>query len=271
MQISKIFFLMTSLHGIFSFEAHSLNLSRRVFTKVLVPMQFGLPLSALGIESEASIPDGSTSKAATANLDTLFEYKFGEEKTKDDEESAIRSGSTTIQVDANKVLFYGGVSSESCFQLQTVLDQLQKEFIMSTVQYNTDHAPAIHLHIQSSGGELLPALYLADFIENMRIPVITYVDSYAASAATILSVSGKKRVMSKNSFILIHQLSTQIQGKFSELSVEMQNLNTFMTQVKDIYLRRTHIKPDELEVLLSTDLWLNATTALALGLVDEVL
>ena len=260
---------MASLHEIFSFEAHSLNLSRRVFTKVLVPMQFGLPLSAFGIESEASIPDGSTSKAAT--VDTLYGYKYGGEKTKDDEESAIRSGSTTIQVDANKVLFYGGVSSESCFQLQTVLDQLQKEFIMSTVQYNTDHAPAIHLHIQSSGGELLPALYLADFIENMRIPVITYVDSYAASAATILSVSGEKRVMSKNSFILIHQLSTQIQGKFSELSVEMQNLNTFMTQVKEIYLRRTHTKPDELEVLLSTDLWLNATTALALGLVDEVL
>ena len=117
----------------------------------------------------------------------------------------------------------------------------------------------------------MPSFYVADVIHTLRVPVYTYIDSFAASAATLLSVVGTKRFMTKNSLVLIHQLSTKISGKYSELGTEMLNLKTIMDNVKTIYLKNTLIQEDELNKLLSTDIWLNASTALELGLVDEVL
>ena len=45
--------------------------------------------------------------------------------------------------------------------------------------------------------------YITDLIEKMETPVNTYVDGYAASAASLISVVGKKRYMTQNSLMLI--------------------------------------------------------------------
>lgn len=44
-----------------------------------------------------------------------------------------------------------------------------------------------------------------------------------------------------------------------------------MGLVNDIYLKKTNLRRRELEKLLVTDIWLNATTALQYGLVDEII
>lgn len=191
------------------------------------------------------------------------------EKSHSSPNTQIETGDAVIAINKNKVLFYGQVSATSCFHLQNVLSELSNE--LSIQEINWGIKPIIHLHIQSNGGELMPTFYVADFIQNMKVPVYTYIDSFAASAATLLSVVGKKRFMTKNSLVLIHQLSTQISGKYKELNTEMSNLQTIMENVKIIYLNNTFIEEEDLNKLLATDVWLNSSSALELGIVDFVL
>ena len=66
---------------------------------------------------------------------------------------------------------------------------------------------------------------MLDLIKNLNNPVHTYVDGFAASAATLLSLSGEKRFMTKNSLMLIHQLSSGFMGKFTEIKDENDNLD----------------------------------------------
>ena len=99
----------------------------------------------------------------------------------------------------------------------------------------------------------------------------TYVDGFAASAATLLSVVGKKRFMTKHSSILIHQLSASASGKFNELKNEVNNYNYFMNFVKNIYLSNSKLDEKTLDSLLYSDIWLDSQFCLDYKLIDKIL
>lgn len=170
----------------------------------------------------------------------------------------------------NSLYFYSQVDEQSSLLLEQRLLALNKHNMNLFDKYQIEKTP-IHLHIQSFGGSLFHTLYLVDLIKNLETPVYTYVDGFAASAATLISTAGKKRFMTKNSLMLIHQLSSGGQGKYSELKDQGENMDMLMNFIVNHYLSNTKIKNNELMEILNRDIWLNSTTCLKYGLVDEVL
>ena len=166
--------------------------------------------------------------------------------------------------------FYGAVTEESCFQLTYALEELNKRAKHQKVIY-PQLTPTISLHIQSGGGSLMPTFYVCDTIKKIETPVDIYVDGFAASAATLISVVGKKRFMTKHSLMLIHQLSGSDSGKFNELQDQMNNMKVMMNIIAEIYLTHTNVTNHTLNYLLQKDLWLDAKTCLSYGLVDEII
>ena len=166
----------------------------------------------------------------------------------------------------NNIYFYSTINQESAFELE------KKIIIMNkiAIENNITDIP-INLHIQSYGGSLHHTLYLIDLIKNLETPVYTYIDGFAASAATLLSCSGKKRFITKNSIMLIHQLSSGFEGKYNEIHDENENINNLMGFIIQFYLENTNIKIDELKALLKRDLWLDSSKCLSIGLVDEII
>lgn len=170
----------------------------------------------------------------------------------------------------NEIYFYGPVSQRSCYELKNRLNELDVKSQIFHLQYKIK-PPPIHLHIQSQGGSLYHTLYVLDVIQNLKTPVYTYIDGFAASAATLISVVGKKRYMTKNSLMLIHQLSGTDSGKYNELQDQMTNMGVLMNIIGNIYLNHTKLKSAHLNYLLQKDLWLDAETCLGFGLVDEII
>ena len=170
---------------------------------------------------------------------------------------------TTIE---NNIYFYSSINQQSSFELEKTIITMDK----LAVQHNITDIP-INLHIQSYGGSLHHTLYLIDLIKNLETPVYTYIDGFAASAATLLSCAGKKRFITKNSIMLIHQLSSGFEGKYNEIHDENENINNLMGFIVQFYLENTNIKIDELKALLKRDLWLDSSKCLSIGLVDEII
>jgi ATP-dependent protease ClpP protease subunit len=176
----------------------------------------------------------------------------------------------SISISKNNLYIYGSITASSCEQLKNQLLEMDYNARVFKITYNMD-PPPINLHIQSGGGSLMNAFYIVDLIQDLETPVHTYVDGYAASAASLMSVVGNKRYMTKNSAILIHQLSSEKKGKYQELEDDMKNMQQFMEKIKKIYLAKTNIALPKLNELLSHDLWLDAETCKNLGLVDEII
>jgi ATP-dependent protease ClpP protease subunit len=183
----------------------------------------------------------------------------------------INQYSSSIRTINNDIYFYGPITSESCKELNDILLTLDNDLKKFSINYDIS-PPPINLHIQSEGGSLMNTFYTIDLIESLKTPVNTYVDGYVASAGSLLSVVGKKRYMTKNSFIMIHQLSsTAGEGKFKDLDDNMDNLNKFMETICNLYLKKTKIPKDKLDDILEHDLWMNSKECLEYGLVDEIL
>ena len=170
-----------------------------------------------------------------------------------------------ISIIDNDIYFYSPITKSSCFKLEKGLLFINQKNLLEG-----SNNP-INLHIQSNGGNLFNSIYIIDLIKNLETPVYTYIDGFAASAATLISVVGKKRFMTTNSLMLIHQLSGGMNGKFSEMEDENENINSLMDFIIRTYLENTKIDKVELEQILKHDIWLNSTYCLENGLVDKIL
>ena len=227
-------------------KSSSFNLNRRSVLGGIIGMNV---IKSEDINND--LPKISTNKFLLDNDDTKTEYGI-------------------LQDINNDIYFYSPITQRSCFELKNKINELDMKSTIMHIQYKID-PPPIHLHIQSNGGSLFHTLYIVDLIKNLNTPVYTYVDGFAASAATLISVVGKKRFITKNSLMLVHQLSGSDSGKFDELEDQMTNMKVLMSAIKMIYLNNTDINPLQLNTLLKKDLWLNSEICLLYGLVDEII
>jgi ATP-dependent protease ClpP protease subunit len=166
-----------------------------------------------------------------------------------------------------RIDFYGEVTQESCYKLAAGLRDAD-----SFLSDQEEKRVPIHLHIQSYGGDLMPMLFLLDVMDDLESPVWTFVDGYAGSSASLLSVSGQRRFMTKRSFLLIHELRTGMQGgTYSDLISVSHHTTSLMRQIRDVYVSRTSLTDSDLDSLFRTDIWLGPKECLDFGIVDSVL
>jgi ATP-dependent Clp protease protease subunit len=184
--------------------------------------------------------------------------------------SSATPASGNIKISENKIFFYSDITEQSALELNHLLHELDQRLRTVSTTFE-DYKPHIKLYINSFGGSLFAGMAVVDTIRNLKSDVYTYIDGAAASAATIISVVGKKRSIGKNSMMLIHQLSTSAYGKFSELEDDMENNKRLMQSIKNIYKQYTKVPMKKLDEILKHDIWFDATTCLEYGLVDEVL
>ena len=237
--------------------SNGLNIHRRVFVKATTPFFMNI---------------NTTQNLYPIKKDNIMYLENSPQQQPPQQPNLIQTGGNTyIQTDNNNIYYYGAISTDGCYQLKNVLNDLDKKTKIMSYQFNVVQPPPIHLHIQSLGGELLPSLYIIDVIDKLETPVYTYIDGFAASAATLISIMVKKRFMTEHSLMLIHQLSGQNGGKFNELKDEFTNMNTLMKMIKELYLKKTNLDLVSLENTLYKDIWLDSKTCLKYGLVDEII
>jgi ATP-dependent Clp protease protease subunit len=126
--------------------------------------------------------------------------------------------------------------------------------------------------MNSPGGIASAGFVGYDLISELtnKLEIRSYVEGNCSSAATLLSIGASKRYITPSSTMLIHELSTFIGGKLSEITTEFENCKKVEAIIENIYLKHTKIKKEELEVLLRKDVLLTAEDCLEKGLVDEI-
>ena len=197
------------------------------------------------------------------NEDLLWESKAADE-------AAGSSENNKVQVGRNRIYFYSEVSRPKNLELNKNIATMSNTLYNRGQSLQVDPG-RIFLHINSFGGSVFAGMSSVDYILNSKVPITTVIDGCAASAATIMSVVGHHRVMHKHSFMLIHQISSAMWGKFEEMKDDMKNSELLMDTIIKIYEEHTRIPRSELETILKRDIWWDAKTCLDYGLVDEII
>ena len=202
----------------------------------------------------------------------MLEKHWGEKKSPDkkDAQPVNNKPEKHIAVHENKIYYYANVNRDSAVELNKKIGEIESKSLTLANTLDID-PPTLKVLINSGGGSITAGISSMDTILRTKVPVHTYVDGFAASAATFLSVVGNYRFMSRNSYMLIHQLSSAFWGTYSNFEDEKQNLDLMMKTIKDVYKKYTKVPMKKLDEILKHDLLWDAETCLEYGLIDEVI
>ena len=199
-----------------------------------------------------------------------MEKYWGEKKVTQPRKSGTEATEKHISVQDNKIYFYSGVNRNSCSELNKKMSELETKALTLSLNLDID-PPPIKIYINSGGGSVVAGIASMDSILRSKVPIETHVDGFCASAATFMSVVGNYRAMSRNSYMLIHQVSTQFWGTYANFDDEKKNLDLMMKTIKDVYKKYTKLPMRKLDEILKHDLMWDAKTCLEYGLIDEII
>jgi len=130
----------------------------------------------------------------------------------------------------------------------------------------------VNIHISNPGGDVFAGLAIFDTIRAMRSPTTTIATGWAASMGGILLQAGDTRLITENSFLMIHEIKTLFaEGSTSKLKDELSLLKALEDKFLNILSERSKMTRKQItEAWVRKDYWMDAQQALKAGFVDGI-
>ena len=129
----------------------------------------------------------------------------------------------------------------------------------------------IHLYINSNGGDVYEAYGICSQLERHSAKIISHVDGFAASAASLLLCVSDKVIMTSQSMAMIHNMWTASCGNAKELRKNADDLDKMMEGNRTLYLKKCkNLTEEKLIEMLENEEYLTAKDCLEIGLCDEI-
>jgi ATP-dependent Clp protease protease subunit len=165
-----------------------------------------------------------------------------------------------------EIILYGAIGAnpwdESSISAKQFSEELKK--IPSNVT-------EIHLRINSPGGSVFDGMTMYERLKQHKAKVITYVDGYAASIASVIALAGDEIRMGEGSFFMIHKPLTMTWGNADEHDRTIAILDKIEEQMISIYAKKSGLSRAEIANLLREETYFNAEETLKHGFADQII
>ena len=128
----------------------------------------------------------------------------------------------------------------------------------------------IKIYIMSYGGDLDYMWAMVDIINASQTPVYTINIGVAASAASLIFISGHKRIMLPNSKVIIHEGSAAMAGDAVKVMDATDSYRKELKRMKDYILTKTRIPQQTLIRRKNNDWTIDAAYCLENGVCDVI-
>ena len=227
---------------------------------------FEIPQSSVERVGRKVLFNGDLDENSFAQLQKiLFEIE-----TEDDENGYQGSAETALCGIA------GMLESES----ETLSKKEETDIVNIINQYkknihkpNTMEREPIHLYLNSFGGSLYDCMGLVDFIRNLKTPIYSYCFGKCMSAGMVVFSCTDRRFISRNSTVMIHQLSGGYIGKYQDMEENVDESRRMQELMEDLIMLHTYIDEEFLEELRyrKFDCYLDAEKCVELGIANEII
>lgn len=126
----------------------------------------------------------------------------------------------------------------------------------------------INLRIMSYGGSVDQGVAIYNAIRRRRGKTKVYIDSIAASIASVIAMAGDQIIMNKGSKMMIHDPWTIAVGNSMQMRKMADQLDTYAEGILDIYVERSKRPKSEVQEMMRAETWMTAEQAIALGFAD---
>lgn len=214
-----------------------------------------------GVQSQAASLAGEILKAAGQNPSML---NIIPHIPTDHQPGTINQDVISYLMKNRILIMEGGVSSESSIVLCAAMLAMNLE----------DPNKPIRLFINSPGGDVTGMFAIMDTMDQLNCPVETIVTGQAASAATFIAAHGTygMRTAYPNSQFMYHQPSGGMQGKATDMVIQVKVIEEMKERATHILAQRTGANHEFLDKLMDRDSYVSAEFALQeIGSIDAIL
>lgn len=175
-------------------------------------------------------------------------------------------------------LAYHQLLKERVIYIETPVDECMLRIHKQILMWNAEDAgiPAdqrkpIRLVIMSYGGLGDYMWMVVDAIKSSVTPVYTYNIGVAHSSAALIFMAGKKRFMTPNATMIIHEGSAGFEGDAGKVLDASESYKKTLKKMKDYIVEQTEIPKATLNRKKANDWELNADDCLKFKVCDKVI
>jgi len=129
----------------------------------------------------------------------------------------------------------------------------------------------ISLRINSPGGDCFEGVAIYNLIRAQGKPVDVFVDGLAASAASIIAMSGDTVSVGLGAMLMIHNAACFAYGDAPAFLKIAETLEKISQTVGGIYVQKTGQSADKIKELMDAETWMGAQEAIDNGFADKIL
>lgn len=127
----------------------------------------------------------------------------------------------------------------------------------------------LEVEINSPGGDVVAGLGMYNMLRTWAAgtnkTLTTRVGGIAASIASVIALAGDKREMPKNTFAMMHQVSSGAWGTADDLREAAEVTDKFNVSLRNIYVDRMGVDEATATAIMAKDTWLTAEECLEMG------
>ena len=164
----------------------------------------------------------------------------------------------------DKIIFLGSEINEDVANIVTA----QLLYLNSIMDKDED----CKMFINSPGGSVIDGLAIYDVMNFIDPDVATYCMGMCASMGSILVSSGAKgkRYILPNGEVMIHQVSGQSSGQFSDMEIAVKHAGRLQETLYSILANNTGKDIEQIRKDADRDNWFTAQEAVDYGLIDKI-
>lgn len=131
-------------------------------------------------------------------------------------------------------------------------------------------ASQINLHLSSPGGGVFDGIAIMNALKAHPANVTVYVDSLAASIASVIAMAGDRIVVRQAAEFMIHEAAGLAIGDAAEMRAMAELLDRQSDKIAGIYAARAGGTVEDWRAAMAKETWYSAQEAVDAGLADEV-
>ncbi len=159
------------------------------------------------------------------------------------------------------------------FISEEVSPKLTRRILPSLLWLDSQNDDPIRLFINTPGGSADDGFAIHDAIRFVRSPVLCITNGLNASAGTVilLATPKERRFSLPNSRIMLHQPSSGVRGKASDILTTATEINKLRTRMNVLVGKECGKTPEQVEIDTKGDCWFSPEEALEYGLIGKIL
>ena len=164
---------------------------------------------------------------------------------------------------ATELYFEGPISAETWLG-----DEITPGLFKSELE---QHPGDLTVWICSPGGDVFAASQIYTMLRNHKGKITVKIDALAASAASVVAMSGDETFISPTGMLMVHDPACFASGNKADMEKAIALLDEIKEGIINAYEEKTHLSRSKIAKMMDEETWINAKKAKQLGFVDGIL